>query len=155
MNEQNTTALGSVLRDIPAELGPDTVALNSAPVFAKHDTPPSWLPQILTRVGALADLGENWDSYGGRAIDGRSIAAAQRLIDHLARFIGVNAPAVSGTPDGGVGFSWDDGDWSLDAEVLRCGRINYVYLDEKDSAKDRETSKTDGNELLELLTQWR
>jgi len=155
MTKQNTAVLGSELRNLPAESGSTTMALNPQPVFAKSCTQAAWLPKTSARIAALADLNENWDSYGGHAISGSSITAARHLIDHLAWFIGVQAPAVSGTPDGGVGFSWDDGDWSLDAEIVSSGRIKYVYLDEEDSSNDLEATTVDGNELLELLARWR
>ena len=66
----------------------------------------------------------------------------------------VEKPAVGATPDGHIGFSWDEGAWSLDAEILPTGRIEYVYLDERDSAQDREAVALDWAELLEMLTQW-
>ena len=68
-------------------------------------------------------------------------------------YVGVAEPAVGASPEGHVGFSWDEGAWSLDAEVLPDGRIEYVYLDEQDSAKDRDTTTRLWTDLLELLTQ--
>ena len=114
---------------------------------------PTWVRRTITKLENLPALQENWDSYGARPIDMRSIQKAHELICELALYVGINEPAVSATPDGHVGLSWDEGSWSIDAEMLPDGRIRYVYLDERDSANDRERVTCGRYELLGLLTQ--
>lgn len=139
---------------IPAETSGNTEALSRETVFARRETYPEWLREMIEKLENLATLQENWDSYGAGPIDKRSIKKARDLIGYLAAFIAVDCPAVAGTPDGHVGFSWDEGSWSLNAKILPDGRIKYVYLDERDATKDRETTTRNWSDLLDLLTQW-
>jgi hypothetical protein len=122
-------------------------------MVAIRETQPKWLRDSLRKLQELATLQENWDSYGASPVNANSVVRAQELVCYLARFVGVDEPAVGATPEGHVGFSWDEGAWSLDAEVLPNGRIAYVYLDERDSANDRETTTRRWADLLALLTQ--
>ena len=149
------TAFDQDCYQIPVETGQETAVLSrQQQVFvARRQAEPKWLAETNAKLDNLAALQENWDSYGASPIDPRSIANAQQLIFNLGMFVGVDVPAIGATPDGHVGFSWDEGTWSLDAEVLPDGRIEYVYLDERDSANDRETTTRRWADLLELLTQ--
>ncbi|MGB2986951.1 MAG: hypothetical protein WBE26_13850 [Phycisphaerae bacterium] len=124
------------------------------PMFALCETPPTWLPGVITKLSDLAPLEDNWDSYGASPIDPRSISNAQALVQWLAMFIGVDEPAVGASPDGEAGLSWDGGPWSLDVDVSPDGRIDYVYIDDRDAARDVEASTHDPYELLTLLTAW-
>ena len=131
---------------------PETEAF--AGVFAKHEELPDWLSDVLSQIEGLRNLPPNWDSYGAVPVDPRSISAAREVIARLARYVNVGKPAVGATPDGDVGFSWDVGDWSIDADIAPSGRISYVYLDERDHVNDEDTWTNDPCDLLHLLTQW-
>lgn len=122
-------------------------------VLAFRGNPP-WLTEVVRKLQDLAILDEDWDSYGAASIDHNSIANSLRLITFLAGFVGVEPPAVGGTPEGHVGLSWDEGKWSLDVEVLPDGRIEYVYLDERDHANDQEVTTINCSSVVALLTRW-
>lgn len=69
-------------------------------------------------------------------------------------YVGVDEPAVGATPDGEAGLSWDGGPWSLDVDVTRDGRYEYVFLDDRDSTLSIEASTRDKDDLLIRLTTW-
>jgi len=152
---QGTIAFAENAFSVPAQGAAETAALERHPVvFAVRPFAQAWLATATSELHYMATLQDNWDSYGAFPVDPRCIEHAIDLVHGLAYCENVEVPVVGPTPDGHVGFSWDEGDWSLDAEVLPDGRIEYVYLDERDSTKDRETITSDWRELLELLTQW-
>ena len=152
---ENRTEALSQWFPLPAETQAETAAFFAdSPVLARHETRPAWLRTTLEKIGKLLDLEYNWDSYGAEPVHVQSVASARGIISFLAEFVGVEAPTVGATPDGEVGFCWDAGDWSLDAYVTTSGRVSYVYLDERDHARDREGRTSNPWELLELLTGW-
>ncbi len=122
--------------------------------LAVRTDPASWLSNALNALRSLRALEQNWDSYGARPVNVDSIDQSKSLVSSLSRIENVSAPVVTATPAGHVGFCWDSGDWSLDAEVYPSGLVEYVYLDRRDSAADREARTRDYEELAMLLSSW-
>lgn len=142
---------------------PIATASHSAVAFTEQGTgitlavrtdPASWLSDALKAIRSLRALEPNWDSYGARTVNDDSIAKSETLALSLSTFENVAAPTVTATPEGHVGFCWDSGDRSLDAEVYPNGLVEYVYLDRRDSAADREARTRDYEELAMLLSSW-
>lgn len=142
---------------------PIATASHSAVAFTEQGTgitlavrtdPASWLSDVLKAIRSLRALEPNWDSYGARTVNDDSIAKSETLALSLSTFENVAAPTVTATPEGHVGFCWDSGDRSLDAEVYPNGLVEYVYLDRRDSAADREARTRDYEELAMLLSSW-
>ncbi len=123
-------------------------------VVAVSDRPASWLGDTLHTLKHLRSLEPNWDSYGANPICDASCRHAEVVLNKLAHIVGVPKPLVSATPNGHVGFCWDEGTWSLDAWIEGTGRITYTYLDETNSASDREAQTDTYQDLVSLLTQW-
>lgn len=123
-------------------------------VVAMSDRPAAWLGDTLLTLNRLRSLEPNWDSYGAKPISDASCNHAKSVLKNLAHVVSVPKPLVSATPDGHVGFCWDEGTWSLDAWIESTGRIMYTYLDETDSANDCEAQTDTWQDLLSLLTQW-
>ena len=133
----------------------DTSALSrSSLVLASRSEPADWCMSTRQAIASLGTLEDNWDSYGGRAIKRDSIRWASALIDHLATIIGVTQPTVTATGEGLVALCWDAGSWSLDVEVSEIGVIEYVYLDERDSGREIESSTRNPLVLARYLAQW-
>lgn len=131
----------------------ETSILSPRTKYALRDAP-LWLQETITKLKNLATLQENWDSYGGLPVDRRSIDNAILLITNLASVENVSEPAIGATPDGEAGLSWDGGHWSLDADILPDGRIDYVYTDDRDPSCDVEETTSNPYDLLSLLTAW-
>lgn len=115
---------------------------------------PGWLSEVLERIDQLADLPANWDSYGAAMVDGGSMDYAAELIRNIAFVDTVGAPIVTASPDGNVVLCWDNGERSLDLEVLADGEVGYAYMNHSDSSKDEEGKTRRGHDILRLLTQW-
>lgn len=139
---------------VPANAGQDGLAFRPRVAVALRGAPADWLNDAAQKLEALSILRENWDSYGALPINHTAIENARWLLTYLAWTQNVDAPAVGGTPDGTVGLSWDDGVWSIDAEVFPSGQIHYVYLDDRNPNNEREATLSCVDELVELLTQW-
>ena len=134
----------------------DKTALNPhrQPVVAMSDHPAAWLGDTLITVKRLRLLEPNWDSYGANPISDDSCCHAEFVLMKLANIANVPKPLVSATPDGDVGFCWDEGFWSLDAWIESTGQITYTYLDETNTANNREEQTDTWQALVPFLTQW-
>ena len=122
--------------------------------FARSDRPASWYSKACGVLDQLYGLRSNWDSYGADAVAPESIEQSRQLLTDLAYVVSVPEPVVTATPDGHVGMCWDTGAWSLDLEVSPTGLISFVYLDESDPRRERESKTRSLGELIALLTQW-
>ena len=123
-------------------------------VLATRSESAEWRATAQQQIIGLGVLDDNWDSYGGRTVKPESITWALAIADHLARIVGVTQPTVTATGEGLVAFCWDAGDWSLDVEVDEVGVTQYVYLDERDSSREIESSTRNPLVLARYLTQW-
>jgi hypothetical protein len=134
--------------------GKTTAFSEGRPVVALRDHPANWLSVTIKKIDALSSLERNWDSYGADPVDNGSIERARELVEYLACVRNIDAPTVTATPEGNVALCWDEGNWSLDASVDSSGLVAYVFLDEQDSANDRDTWTRDIEVLAALLTRW-
>ena len=125
-----------------------------AVTLAQREAPAEWLLATLKRIRELLFLGENWDSYGARAVHPGAVRAALAVAERLSRWVGVPVPAVTATGDGHVGFCWDEDEWSLDASVDDTGLVTYVFLNESRPQDDIEARTRNADNLLHLLTRW-
>lgn len=148
------TAFDQDTYPVSLQANQETAALSPLPMVATRERPPKWLRDTITKLQNLATLQENWDSYGASPVNADSIFRAQELVCYLAMFVGVDEPAVGATPDGEAGLSWDGGPWSLDVDIAPDGRIDYVYIDDRDSSQDVEMSTRRPHDLLMYLTGW-
>jgi hypothetical protein len=118
---------------------------------------PHWLEGCAADIDQLVGLEENWNSYGARKVDPRSIEFAKRLIVDLANMSGdIACPQVAASPDGNVALSWQWHDHSreLNVEITPDGTIRYSYIDEEDSSRDAEGETDDPHLIARLRTQW-
>lgn len=84
------------------------------------------MPDMPEQIARLADLEENWDSYGAAKVAPRAIELAMLL--RLTLSSQSREPTVTATPDGGVGFCWDNGNWSVDLSIDADGRIEGALV---------------------------
>lgn len=115
-----------------------------------------WLDERLDAIDGLRQLQDNWDSYGARKVDARSIDSARAFVRWLSTIVGVNRPQVAASPDGLVGLSWewDDFNKNLDVVVLRPGFLQFCYVDERDDSNSMEGTTGDWLLIAGILTQW-
>lgn len=148
------TVFSSPESRIPAEVMSRSTAYEPAPVLALRQRPLGWFQTVIEKLERLTTLEEDWDSYGAAPVSSDSIRVAIEIAGYISRIENVPEPAVGAAPNGHVGFSWDGGPWSLDAEILPEGRIKYVYLDDRESTRERDRVTDRPAEIAQLLTQW-
>lgn len=121
--------------------------------LALRQKPPDWLREGLEQLDRLLELNGNWDSYGAKQIDTRSVQFAKRLLTRLAEVDTIEAPTVTASPNGNAALCWDSGHLSLDLEVLADGSLEYAYLNQQDPSKDEQGTTLDAERLTVLLTE--
>ena len=131
-------------------------AFSSAFLMAVRLNPEPWVRDVQRVLESLCELEENWDSYGARPADSKSIERAKTFIDSIGRVVSVGRPAVSLSPAGNAAFSWEtsNGRRNLDVEVLKTGKIRFAFIDDDDESADREGTAFDTTEIAGILTQW-
>ena len=87
---------------------------------------PVWLYEVLHEITVLARLPANWDSYGGRPLDGATAVAAIRL---LAQIMGDDSPAPSVVPTslGGIQLEWHRGEIDLEIQIDPEEKVDAWY----------------------------
>ncbi len=156
MTEGTAGVVFSGAQTITADASPSgesCEAFSRRPVLALRNAP-AWLDERIGQLRSLLQLQDNWDSYGGRAIDRQSVEIATQLLKALAVIEGVEAPTVTASPDGNAALCWDNGRRSLDLEVMPDGRFEYACLNEEDASKDEEGITYSADGFAELLTAW-
>ena len=111
---------------------------------------PDWLETCLANIDRLAGLEDNWNSYGARKVDPRSVELGKRFVLHLANMNGrIDCPRVTASPDGNPAFSWEWHDHSreLNVEITPGGTIRYSFVDEVNPSRDAE-GQTDDPDLI-------
>jgi len=95
------------------------------------------LESAYKRLENISGLGENWDSYGGKAPIEMSLEAAAlclRAIESgLSKFVSIaSAPSFSPAPDGVVGFEWNIDGRDLFVRFNSSSSVEYYLEDEND-----------------------
>lgn len=89
-------------------------------------TPPRWLAPSIESLTSLMALPANWDTYGSRVIDPRSVYHALTL---LTQIMGASTPApqVVPTSRGNIQFEWHRRGIDLQIEVAISGRFTAAF----------------------------
>jgi hypothetical protein len=89
---------------------------------------PAWLKEVYDRISALAELEENWDSYGGLPATAGAISRIRVLLSNID-VEDMPKPHVAAIPDGGIGLHWRVARRDLEIEVEANGAIRYLKTD--------------------------
>lgn len=83
----------------------------------------------LERLIEFAELGPDWDSYGGQSLRQAAVKGTLELIfaGHQRGMV----PRLHPLSDGGVGLNWEVGDRELEAQVAGTGLAEAFYCDEQ------------------------
>jgi len=111
-----------------------------------------WFDSSLARLKEVANLEDNWDSYGARTVNEVSIHYGHCFLSHLKEFVGIERPQISATSGGHVAFIWEDPRRSLEVELDERGIASYVHEQHQPFIED-EGETADYNKLIELLTR--
>jgi hypothetical protein len=89
-----------------------------------------WLQEVFDQLQAIADLPDNWDSYGAYRANEQILISARGLIQSLACVDGISKPHVNPTPDGGVQFEWESGRQYFEVEVVAERAACFLFRDD-------------------------
>lgn len=115
-------------------------ALTSAPIrewriptsggelVVRAEAPPAWFEPTLASMAELLQLEPDWDSYGARRIEPRTILYGLDVLRYSMRGA-TPAPLVVPAPRGGFQLEWHEHGMDLEVEVLPNGHLSY-YCDD-------------------------
>ena len=99
----------------------------------------AWRDQFQRSLLELGELEEDWNGYGGPAVDRGALEATEALVLELTPRV---MPHVSPLWDGGVQVEWHFDRWDVEIEVHPDGTMNaYTAHDDRTQA-DRELTDT-------------
>ena len=110
----------------------------------------SWLQVMIGDINRIAQLPQNWDSYGGERLKEKAARCSIELLQRLE--FGGPAPWVSPTPDGDVHLEWTRSGIGLELEISDTGDVN-VLVDCDGSIREWTTGPFGDDELQSLLRQ--
>ena len=97
---------------------------------------PSWLPEVLGKLNAIASLPDGWDSYGAPSPDIHKVEAAGGLLICLAVEQDFPKPYVNPTRSGGVQFEWENGSRSFELEIVGERAATFLYSDSDERVEE-------------------
>ncbi len=106
----------------------------------------------MNAVGDLAQLPQDWDSYGSRQIQTSAIRQALEILQ-MANLQHIPMPFVVPVPGGGVQLEWRLEGRELELEVQPDRTIAYLRVDENDIDEEGVVPKDQPSAILEHL-QW-
>lgn len=117
---------------------------------------PDWSDTCCDKIINLSELKENWNSYGAKPVNEKSIKWATifaQIVSMYGCIHGIPAPRVAASPEGNVGLSWewDSFNQEIDIEIYADGSINYAYVNERDADLDREGTVSELMNLAVLI----
>ena len=85
-----------------------------------------WLETLRASIAKIANLQDNWDSYGASAI---SMDLLKSSLDLLSNVIGPKDPLPSIVPTvtGGIQFEWHVNGVDLEVEIESLGQVKVYY----------------------------
>jgi hypothetical protein len=112
--------------------------------------PPPWLDAAAAKLGGFVRLPADWDSYGARPISFATVRDAWELLAGLCR-LGVSAPTIVPTAQGGVQFEWDLPGVELELGLEPGGRMLAIFDDDRGESWERELPPRDLTSIQDAL----
>lgn len=112
-------------------------------------TEPAWLWRVLERIAHLGTLSDDWDSYGGRPVELKTLVAGLLL---LAEILPADAadPAVVPSSAGGVQFEWHVAGIDLEIELEPEAEIEFAFTD-RVTGEERDTDNVQTDQVVDFL----
>lgn len=97
----------------------------------------SWLDKAIDDLIQLADLQENWDSYGSPRISNEFIDSAKNFLNDL-EFEDISPPFIVPISGGSIQFEWDKGERGLEIEFIDIGNLAYLKVVNNEPVEEGE-----------------
>ena len=87
-----------------------------------------WLSATQRKIAELAQLPENWDSYGSRPIRPAAIEQAADILAYLSK-LNLPRPQIFPVPGGGIQLEFQQERRELEIEILPDGSIEFLVVE--------------------------
>ena len=111
---------------------------------------PTWLIMAKYYLRQLANLPEDWDSYGSPPLTYLLLNSAQDFLDSL-KFENVPSPFVAPVSGGGIQFEWRNEDRDLEVDFVEPLRVGYLKLIKNEPIEEGDFSSQDYDSALKLI----
>jgi len=111
---------------------------------------PTWLIMAKYYLRQLANLPEDWDSYGSPPLTYVLLNNAQDFLDSL-KFENVPSPFVAPVSGGGIQFEWRNEDRDLEVDFVEPLRVGYLKLIKNEPIEEGDFSSQDYDSALKLI----
>lgn len=104
---------------------------------------------VTARIDELRKLSDNWDSYGARALNGRTLDYACELFASIVTPL-IDPPSVVPSRRGGVQFEWHMNGMDLEIWTYAAGTFSFSF-DGADGEPIEQIDLSDPSVLTPLL----
>jgi len=106
--------------------------------------------EAMRRLGEIANLPQDWDSYGSRP---PTSAAVEIVMDLLSKIDNFNLPSTRVVPvsGGGVQLEWNVAERGLRLEISGEGSAEYLQMEAGQPVKEGEITDSSGDAIRTLL----
>lgn len=114
---------------------------------------PTWLESSIDGLNRASALPTNWDSYGSRPVNQRTLEHALLVLTKFMRD-DVPAPEVFASSHGGIQFLWNKPERELKISVNAPFSGDYYYSDERTGKEVEDQYSLDFDRLAVLLGEY-
>lgn len=109
-----------------------------------------WLHSAQQKISELAQLPENWDSYGSRPVQQPAIEQAADLVARISK-LALPDPQIFPVAGGGIQLELQQGQRELELEILPDGSIEYLLITEGGEMLEGSIPSSSGGEIYRLV----
>ncbi len=110
--------------------------------------------RALSQLNAIAQLADDWDSYGSPRLSEELYSSAKKLVDLIQDAFVSQAPDVVPVSGGGVQFEWQYGGCELEIEFSSPFEVAYLKVFEDESMEEGVFSIEEMETEVRKLLSW-
>jgi len=114
---------------------------------------PGWLDNALRALNAASALPQNWDTYGARPVNQRTLEYALQVLVEIMKDTSPS-PEILATSHGGIQFLWNAPDRELKVAVNAPYRGEYYYCDESKKEEEEEPFSLEREGIVRRLADF-
>jgi hypothetical protein len=111
---------------------------------------PTWLAKAKDDLKQLAQLKEDWDSYGSPPLSPELLKNAEEFLNNI-EFENIPSPFIAPIPGGGVQFEWFKEGRELEVEFTDRFIIGYLKIVDDESVDEGEITLNNRASARELI----
>lgn len=112
----------------------------------------SWIDKAIGDLLDLADLPDNWDSYGSQRIPNELIDVSKIFLSNL-EYENLTPPVVVPISGGGIQFEWRKDNRELEIELVDTRNITYLRIVDT-KPFDEDSLNIENSQASRRLIRW-